>query len=53
MIFSNLAVDAYNEWIMIDSTIITSHQYAADALKNIKTGMQEQRSYNLIIFIYQ
>jgi len=36
MIFNTLAVDADNEWIMIDSTIIRSHQHAAGVLKKYR-----------------
>ena len=43
MIFNTLAVDADNEWIMIDSTIVRAHQHAAGALKKYRNGgMQEQ-----------
>jgi hypothetical protein len=42
MIFNTLAIDADNEWIMTDSTLIRAHQHAAGALKNKETGMQEQ-----------
>jgi len=31
MIFNTLAVDAYTEWLMIDSTIVRAHQHAAGA----------------------
>ena len=42
MMFNTLVLDADNEWIMIDSTIIRAHQHTAGALKNTETGMQEQ-----------
>jgi len=31
MIFNTLAADADTEWLMIDSTIVRAHQYAAGA----------------------
>jgi len=33
MIFNTLAMDADNEWLMIDSTIVRAHQHSAGALK--------------------
>ena len=33
-IFEHLAVDADNEYAMIDSTIVRAHQHCAGALKN-------------------
>ncbi len=38
MIFNTLAVDSDTEWVMIDSTLVRTHQHAAGARKNIPSG---------------
>jgi len=44
MIFNTLAVDADNEWIMIDSTIIRAHQHAAGARKKYRNWYARTRA---------
>jgi transposase len=36
MIFNTFAIDADNEWIMLDSTMIRAHQHAAGARKKYR-----------------
>ena len=38
MIFNTLAINADNEWIMSDATIIRVHQNSAGAFKKYKNG---------------
>ena len=42
MIFNTLARDADMEWVMIDSTIIRSHQYTAGAKGAMHTSARVQ-----------
>jgi transposase len=44
MIFNTLAIDADNEWIMIDSTIIRAHQHAAGAKKKYRNWYTRTRA---------
>lgn len=44
MIFNTLAINADNEWIMIDSTIIRAHQHSAGALKKYRNWYARTRS---------
>ena len=44
MIFNTLAIDADNEWIMIDSTIIRAHQHSAGALKKYRNWYARTRT---------
>ncbi len=40
MIFNTFALDADNEWIMIDSAIIRAHQHSAGTLKYRKCDVR-------------
>lgn len=44
MIFNTVAVEADNEWIMIDSTIIRGHQHSAGARKKYRNWYARTRA---------